>query len=75
MLVIRIGNDFHPADRDVSHMRDYFDRVGIFSKADKDQESAESRGEASGGQILGKLAAGYSIVDVVCDESSPGIRR
>ena len=35
MLVIRVGNDFHPADRDVAHMRYYFDRVGILSSADK----------------------------------------
>lgn len=44
MLVIRIGNNFHPADRYVSHMRYYFDRIGIFSRADKDDESAEGRG-------------------------------
>jgi hypothetical protein len=74
MLVIRIGNDFHPTDRNVSHMRYHFDRVGIFSSADKNDESAESRGQASGSQILGKLAAGHSIVDRICDESSPGIR-
>lgn len=42
MLVIRVGNDFHPADWDVFHMRYYFDRVGIFSRANKDRESAES---------------------------------
>jgi hypothetical protein len=74
MLVIRVGNDFHPADRDVSHMRYHFDRIGILSGTKKDDESAESRGQASGGQILRKLAAGYSIVDRICDESSPGIR-
>lgn len=49
MLVIRIGNDFHTADRDVVHSRYYFDRVGVFSRADKDDESAESGGEAGGG--------------------------
>jgi hypothetical protein len=49
MLVIRIGNDFHPADRDVSHMRYYFDRVGIFSRANKEDEAAEHSGEAGGG--------------------------
>jgi len=49
MLVIRVGNNFHSADRDVSHVRHHFDRVGILSSADKEDESAESRGEASGG--------------------------
>jgi len=49
MLVIRVGNNFHPADRDVSHVRYHFDRVGIFSSADEDDEPAESRGQASGG--------------------------
>ena len=44
MLVIRIGNDFHPADRNVSHMRYHFDRVGIFSRADEDDEYTESGG-------------------------------
>ena len=74
MLVIRIGNDFHPADRDVSHMRYHFYLVGIFSSADKDNESTESR-QASSSQILRKPAAGYLIVDKICDESSPGIRH
>jgi hypothetical protein len=41
MLVIGVGNDFHPADWDVLHMRDYFDRVGFFLRADKDDESTE----------------------------------
>ena len=49
MLVIRVGNDFHPADRDISHVGHHFDRVGIFSSADEDDEPAESRGQASGG--------------------------
>jgi len=58
MLVIRVGDDFHAADRDVSHVRYHPDRVGILSSADEEDESAESRGQASGSQIPGKLAAG-----------------
>jgi len=65
MLNIRVGNDFHAAERDVSHMRYHFDRVGIFSSADKNDKSTESGGQASGGEILGKLAAGHSIVDLI----------
>jgi hypothetical protein len=42
MLVIWVGNNFHTADRDVFHLRYYFDWVGTFSSADEDDESTDT---------------------------------
>lgn len=58
MLVIRVGNDFHAADGDVSGVRDDFQRVGIFLRADEGDEAAENCGEAGGREIFRELAAG-----------------
>jgi len=49
MLVIRVGNDLHTSNGDVSHMGHHFDRIGILSSADKNDESPESGGDTGGG--------------------------
>src|ERR1700683_166333 len=42
VLVIGVRDDFHGADGEVSDIRDNFDRVGTFSRADEDHKAAES---------------------------------
>jgi hypothetical protein len=48
VFFIRVGDDFHAADGDVSHTRDDFNWVGIFSRVDEGDEAAESGGDARG---------------------------
>jgi hypothetical protein len=74
VLVVWVRDNFHAADGEVSHVRDDFDRIGIFSCADEGNESAESRGDAGGSQILPELATGELLVVWISDESSPGPR-
>jgi hypothetical protein len=62
MLVIRVGNDLHAANRDVPHVGHYFDRIRILSSANKEDECTKSSGDAGGSQIFRELAARDLIV-------------
>jgi hypothetical protein len=75
VLVIRVRDDFHGANREVCHLRDNFDRVGTPSRADEDHEAAESCDEPGGGQIFSELAPGDLLVVISSDENSPGHER
>jgi hypothetical protein len=57
MLVIGVGDDLHTANGNVSHMGHHFDRVGILSSADKNDQPTESDGDAGDSQIFRELAA------------------
>jgi hypothetical protein len=56
MLVIRVGNDLHTTNGDVSRVGHHFDRIRTFSSANKENESTKSSGDASGSQIFRELA-------------------
>jgi hypothetical protein len=62
MFVIGVGNDLHTSHRDVSDMGHHFNRIGIPSSANKEDQSTKSSGDAGGSQIFRKLAAGDLIV-------------
>jgi hypothetical protein len=71
MLVIRVGDDFHAANGDVSQVCHNFDRVGILSRTDENHESAEGCDDAGGRQIFRELAPGELLVLKIPDETSP----
>ncbi len=62
MLVIRVGNDLHAANGDVSHMGHHFDRIRILSSANKEYQPTKCSGDAGGSQIFRELAARDLIV-------------
>jgi hypothetical protein len=62
MLVIRVGNDLHTPNGDVSHVGHDFDRIRILSSANKEDQSAKCSGDTGGSQIFRELAAGDLIV-------------
>jgi hypothetical protein len=62
MFVIGVGNDLHTSHGDVSDMGHHFNRIGIPSSANKEDQPTKSSGHAAGSQIVRELAAGDLIV-------------
>ncbi len=58
MLVIRVGDDFHAANGDVSQVCHNFDRVRILSRTDENHESAKGCDDAGCCQIFREMAPG-----------------
>jgi hypothetical protein len=62
MLVIRVGNDLHATNGDVSRVGHHFDRIRTLSSANKEDQPTKSSGDAGGSQIFRELAARDLIV-------------
>ena len=71
MLVIRIGNDFHPANGDIIYMRHRSNGIRIFPGANVNGQPTKSCGQAGGREVFCKPSAGKLLVVRTVDKTSP----